>query len=162
MSYYWRIKWKDYNEQELLVSEAQGKYLNEQLTTDPVIRGDRFTLNGIAYRYDAIDNVEPTTKRVEDKVKALYAGRAEELKTGPLIDTEGYVVTNWYKKVISSKEYEKYYANHPSYYTLDRADTGNVTIAFRRVEEINGDRPTDIDLCTEDEASRLWKYTDSM
>lgn len=156
--YYWRIKWKDYNEQELFISEAQGRYLNSQIILDSSVRGERFTLNGIPYRYDSIDNVEPTTKRVESDIKELLAGAGVPLESGPMLDPEGYVIANWYKRVIGSKEYEHYYAHHPSYYSLDRNETGNITIAFRRIEMMNGERPMDIELCTEQESDRLWKY----
>lgn len=156
--YYWRIKWKDYNEQELIITDNQGKYLNNQLILDPTTRGDRFTLNGVAYRYDSIDNVEPTTKRVESDIKQLLAGAGLNLESGPMLDLEGYVIANWYKRLISSKDYERYYARHPAYYTLDRGDSGNITIAFRRVEMMNSEHPTDIELCNEQESNRLWKY----
>jgi len=155
MSYYWRIKWRDYNEQELLISEKQAQIINQNLTLEN--RPERFVINKIPYRYDAIDVVEPTTKKVEEDVKQLYAGGAERLKTGPILDEEGFVIANWYKRQVSSKEFEKYYANHPSYYTLERLDSGNIVIAFRRAEEINATRPADLELCTEQEVERLWK-----
>jgi len=155
MNYYWRIKWKDYNEQELLISEKQAQVINQNLVLEN--RPERFVINKIPYRYDAIDVVEPTTKKVLDDVKALYAGTAEKLKTGPIIDEEGDVIANWYKKTISSKEYEKYYAGHPSYYTIGRNDSGNVIIAFRKAEEYNGNRAEDIEICTAEETERMWK-----
>jgi len=156
----WRIKWKDFHKDDLLITESQGKFLNKQLVLDEATRGeDRFTLNEIAYRYDAIDVVEPTNKREEDDIKLLFGSEAEELKSGPLLDSEGYVIANWYKRDISSQEYEKYYAGHPSYYSLGRTDTGSITIAFRRVEEMNSIRPSHLELCTEEEANRMWKYS---
>ena len=158
MAYKWRIKWKDYNEQELLITEAQGKYLNEQLVLDEAQRGDRFTLNNIPYLYSSINNVEPTTRKEDEDIKSLMAGTDAELTSGPIMDNEGFVVTNWCKKLVSSKEYEGYYARHHSYYTLDRTDTGGVWIAFRRVEQLNSERPSDVEICTEQEADRLWKY----
>jgi len=159
MSYKWRIKWKDFNEQELIISEAQGKFLNEKLIQDEKERGDRFVINGIPYLYSSINNVEPTTQKEDSDIKSLMAGTGAELTSGPLIDNEGFVVTNWVKKLVSSKEYEGYYARHPSYYSLDRTDNGGIYIAFRRVEQINSERPSDVELCTEQEAERLWKYS---
>ena len=158
MGYYWRIKWRDYNEQDILISEKQGRYINEQLILEP--RPDRFTINGIAYRYNAIDVVEPTTKKIASDIKMLYAGGAELLKSGPVINGEGDVVANWCKKIVSGKEYEKYYGAHPGYYTLSRDGTSSVTIAFRYAEELNRARPDGIELCSEAETERLWRvYT---
>src|SRR5690606_30282769 len=102
--------------------------------------------------------VERTTKRVEDDTKKLYAGEAMKLSKEPLIDDEGCVVTNWYKKLVTPKEYESYYAKSSSYYLLSR-DANEIWIGIRIVEMENGDRPDYLEICTKEEADRLWSFS---
>lgn len=153
MSYYWRIKWRDYNEQELLITDKQAQIINQNLVLEN--RPERFTLNSIPYRYDAIDVVEPTTKKVEEDTSLLGSGDTK-LESGPVVDQEGSVVTNWYKKQVTSKEYESYYGKHHGYYLLSR-DANEIWIAIRVPEEFNKEKNPELELCSQGEADRLWK-----
>lgn len=156
--YYWAIKWKSFTEADLLLSEKQAKFIDQKLDEPAENRGEFFKINGERYRYDDIRKVERTTRRIEDDTKKLYSGEAMKLSKEPLIDGEGCVVTNWYKMLVTPKEYESNYAKHSSYYLMDKSPDG-YWIGIRCIEYENGERSDYLELCTKEEADKLWKLS---
>lgn len=157
--YYWAVKWKSFDEDDLLVSVNQKDYIETEWGKDPKDRvSQTFKIKGEIYSYGSIERIVQTTKRILDSQKLLYAaGEAMTRKKTPLINEDGDVVTAWYKRYISNKEYESYYAKNPTYKMVEKED-GGVWVGFRKVIHENEDISTDIEPCTEDEANRLWKY----
>lgn len=159
--YWWAIKWKSFAEADLLVSEKQAEYIDKKLDLPASERGEFFKINGEKYSYSDIRRVERTTKRIQSDTKALYSGLADSLNEGPIINEDGDVTTNWYKKLVTAKEYESYYAKAHSYYLISR-DGADCWVAIRLVEKVNGDRPDYLELCTKEEAERLWKISSTV
>lgn len=159
--YYWAIRWKSFADPDLLVSEKQAQYIDSMLDKKEDERPQHFKINGERYSFSDIRRIEQTTKRVEDNtVKLLYSGEDKRNSRGPIIDGEGNVLTNWYKRLVSQKEYDSYYSKQSSYYTLTKEDNG-VYIGIRLPEMENGERSSDLELCTKAEAERLWNMLPS-
>ena len=154
---YWSIRWKSYSVEELLVNNKQKEYIeNEWVKVSEHRKHQTFKLNGETYSYNSIDSITKTNKPILDNTKLLYASELAIHNKGAMIDAGGDTITNWYKKLISSKEYESYYGKHPAYYFLDKDDSG-IWVGFRYVEKENGERPDTIEQCNEQESERLWK-----
>lgn len=159
--YYWAIKWKSFADPDLLISEKQAQYLDGMLDKAESERGTYFKINGERYSYSDIRRIEQTTKRIEDnQVKLLYSGEEKRNSNSPIIDGEGNVLTNWYKKLVTQKEYDQYYAKSSSYYVLTKEDN-SVLIGIRLPELENGERSPELELCTKAEAERLWNMLPS-
>lgn len=156
--YYWAIKWKQFNEEPLLVNEKAKAYIEAQWELPKEKRESQtFKYKGEQYSYDSIDRIVTTTKKILDSQKLLYAAGQQIGKKVPIINEDGDVVTAWYKRYISNKEYESHYAKNPFYRVVEKED-GGLWIGFRKVLHENEDISTDIELCTEEEADKLWKY----
>jgi hypothetical protein len=156
--YYYQVIWKDFSRDPLIVTQKVGEYLQAQreLPEDKQIK--LFTYQKAQYELSSISSVEPTTKKViSTDQKQLYAGGMQLKKRVPLINEDGDVVTAWYKKFVTTKEFENYYAKSHNYYTVEK-DGAGVWVGFRKVMMENDDIPVDIEPCTEAEAERLWKY----
>lgn len=100
---------------------------------------------------------ESNTKIPDDNIYLLADGKDGSAKPEAILNLQGEVVTNWYKKFVSAKQYHGYYAALPSYHVL-ASDANGATIAFRKIEYYNDvkDANSDIELCTPEEADRLW------
>jgi hypothetical protein len=156
--YYWAIKWKNYSVGDLLVTPKAKEFIEAQWILEPDQRASKtFKYEGETYSYDSIDNITHTSKKINDFTKQLYSGQSLLQSRDPLVNEDGDVVTAWYKKLLTTKEYEGYYAKHPSYYTLDKGD-GGIWVGMRLAVLANGDRPDTVELCTEDESRKLWKF----
>lgn len=155
--YYWAIKWKSFDEDDLLVSVKQKEYIESQWGKDPKDRDSQtFKIKGETYSYSSIERIVQTTKRILDSQKLLYAAGQQIGKKVPIIDEEGCVVTAWYKRYISNKEYETKYAKSSFYKTVSKEE-GGIWMGFRKVMHENEDISDDIEPCTEEESNRLWK-----
>jgi len=153
--YLWQIKWKDYNDPPLTVSEKQAKFIDAALEETEEKRGKYFKINGEKYSYSDVRQVVKTNKPVND-TKMLYQGEADDLNESALINEEGDVVASWYKRMVTNREYESYYSRHHAYKLVSR-DNGELWVACRVVEKVNGIRPEHLEPCTESEARMLWK-----
>lgn len=156
--YYWAIKWKSYNVEDLYINEKVKDFIESEWIKEPEKRQlQTFKLDGETYSYNSIDSITKTNKKITDFTKMLYADGAKALKREPLVNDEGDVVTAWYKKFVSTKEYEKTYAPSSLYYLLEKAD-GGVWVGIRIPIMTNGYRPDSVEPCTEQEAERLWRF----
>lgn len=155
--YYWAIKWKQFNEDDLLVNEKQKEYIESEWNKSKEDRQSQtFKVKGEQYSYDSIERIVHTTKKILDSQKLLYAAGQQIGKKIPLINEDGDVVTAWYKRFVSNKEFENYYSKHHNYKAVDKED-GGVWVGFRKVLHENETISDDIELCTEEEADKLWK-----
>lgn len=158
-NFYWAIKWKSYSIEDLLVNDKQKEYIENEWIKNPEHRQSQtFKLNGETYSYNSIDSITKTSQRITDDTKLLYANEAGLHDRSPIINSDGDVVTNWYKKLVTKKEYENYYSKHPSYHLVSK-DAGDIWVGFRIAERENGYRPDNIEQCNESEAERLWFYS---
>lgn len=156
--YYWAIKWKSYAVEDLYVNDAQKEAIEREWIKETKDRKHQtFTLNKETYSFSSIDSITKTNKRIESVTKLLYAAEAALNSNAPLIDDDGDVVTHWYKKLVSIREFENFYAKHHAYYLIDKAD-GGVWVGMRLVEKENGNRSDQVELCTREESDKLWKY----
>jgi hypothetical protein len=157
MRFYWAVKWKNFDVEDLLVSDGRKEIIEREWLKKPEYRQSQtFTLDGESYSFNSIDSITKTSKKIEDTTKLLYASEASFHSRAPMLNEAGEVVTNWYKKLVSSKEYYNFYGKHPSYRTLDK-DPSGIWVAFRLAERQNGDRPNTVELCNESEVERLWR-----
>jgi hypothetical protein len=156
--YYWAIKWKSFNEDELLVSEKQKEYIEAEWNKSKEARTSQtFKIKGETYSYDSIERIISTTKKILDSQKLLYAaGQDLTRKKQPLVNEDGDVVTSWYKRYVSDKEYNTKYNGHSSYKIIGKED-GGIWIGFRKIMYDMDDMADDIEPCTEEEANRLWR-----
>lgn len=156
--FYWAIKWKKYGEGDLYVTDKQKEFIESEWIKEPDQRqSQQFKIKGEYYRYDSIDSIQRSTKKVESDLKQLYAGEAPKVHRVPLTaEEDGYevVVTQWVKKYVSLKEYETYVKN--GYKTLEKEDSG-VWIAVRVAVYEDGYIPDGCETCNEEESNRLWK-----
>jgi hypothetical protein len=159
MSFYWAIKWKSYSVEDLLVNGNQKEYIENEWIKDPDDRkSPTFKLNGELYSYSSIDSITRTSKPIVDETKLLYASEASARSKAPMMNADGDVITNWYKKLVSTKGYDSYYGKHPSYYFVGKEDSG-IWVGFRLAEKENGERADTVEQCTEGETEKLWmKY----
>jgi len=154
---WWSIRWKSYSIEDLLVNPNQKEYIEDEWVKLPENRkSQQFQLNGEWYSYNSIDSITRTNKKIEDAIKLLYSAEAESKSISAVENSEGEVVTHWYKKSITPKEYESYYGKHPSYITLSK-EGGDIWTAFRIAEKRNGFISDSIEKCTEWEVERLWQ-----
>lgn len=158
MEYYWAIKWKSFTESDLLVNQRQAEYIDTKLDEPEGSRGKFFKVKGERYTYDDIRKIERTTIKINPDVKMLYDGEALKISNEPLYDAEGYVVTNWYKMLISPREYEQKYAKSSSYHIIDKTPDG-YWVGVRCVEYEDSRRSDYLEICTELEAERLWRIS---
>lgn len=151
MSFYWAVKFKSYEREDLLINEKVKEYIETEW-----IKGAQqtFTFDKEIYSYNSIDSIVRTNKQIIDLTKLLYAAEATKNSKSPMFNSNGEIITNWYKKLVTRKEYENYYSKHPSYKTLDK-DANGIYIAFRLVEKENGSRPDSVEQCSEQEVERL-------
>lgn len=157
MANFWAIKWKSFSIADLLVNEKQKDYIEAEWIKQPEQRrSQQFTLDGETYSYNSIDSITRTSQSIDSAMKLLYASE-KPLGNSPIFNADGDVVTGWYKKLVTRREYENYYGKHPSYITLDK-DSSGVWVGFRIVERENHSRPENIELCTINESERLCKY----
>lgn len=156
--YYWAIKWKKYGEADLYVTDKQKEYIEAEWVKEPEQRqSQQFKIKGEYYRYDSIDSIQRSTKRVEENVKMLYADNTP-VKRAPLTAKEDdyeVVVTQWIKKYISPREWENDYSKR-GYKLLSKDDAG-VWIAMRIAVYEDGYLPENTEVCDEAESDRLWK-----
>lgn len=154
---WWAVKWKSYSVAELLVNEKQKEYIESEWTKEPENRrSQQFTLAGETYSYNSIDSITRTSSKIDNALKLLYSNEAESKNKSVIFNSDGEAVTSWYKKSVTRKEYDNYYGKHPSYYTLSKDNT-DIWVAFRIVKKSNGDRPDNVEPCTEGESERLWQ-----
>jgi len=154
---WWSIRWKSYSIEDLLVNPNQKEYIEDEWVKLPENRkSQQFQLNGEWYSYNSIDSITRTNKKIEDAIKLLYSAEAESKSISAVENSEGEVVTHWYKKSITRKEYDSYYGRHPSYITLSK-DGSDIWTAFRIAEKQNGSISDNIEKCTEWEAEKLWQ-----
>jgi len=156
--FYWAIKWRKYGEGDLYVNDKQKEYIEAEWIKDPEDRkSQQFKIKDESYRYDSIDGIQRSTKRIEPDTKALYAGEAPKAKRIPLTTVQdGYdvIVTQWIKRYVSLKEYEHYLKI--GYKMLAKEDSG-VWVATRVAVYEDGFVPGDTELCDEAESDRMWK-----
>lgn len=155
--FYWAIKWKSYSVEDLLVSEKQKNYIEDEWVKNPEQRQHQtFKLDGETYSYNSIDSITKTAKRIQDDTKLLYATEAALHSKKAMMNADGEAISNWYKKLVTRKEYDNYYGKHPSYLFVNK-DDGGIWVGFRYVEKENGERPDTMEQCNEQECERLWK-----
>jgi len=154
---WWSINWKSYSTDSLLVNEKQKEYIESEWTKEPENRrSQQFTLAGETYSYNSIDSITRTSSKIDSAIKLLYSEEAKSKSKSAVYNQDREAVTSWYKKLITRKEYDNYYGKHPSYFTLS-IDNSDIWVAFRLVTKSNGDRPDNIEPCTEGESERLWQ-----
>jgi hypothetical protein len=154
---WWSINWKSYSTDSLLVNEKQKEYIESEWTKEPENRrSQQFTLAGETYSYNSIDSITRTSSKIDSAIKLLYSEEAKSKSKSAVYNQDREAVTSWYKKSITRKEYDNYYGKHPSYFTLSM-DSSYIWVAFRLVKKSNGDRPDNIEPCTEGESERLWQ-----
>ncbi len=154
--HYWTIKWKNYKEEPLEITEKQAEYLMAERAKSNRAN-ETFTIHGEQYSFSSIDTIQKTTKKIESDTKLLYASAAQLLeKPKPIINEDGEVVTNWYKTLVDKREYAKYFSVQPDYMLLKKTDGGNYWMAFRKAEMTNLTVPDHLELCDKTECDQLW------
>lgn len=148
---YWEVEKWDGN--TIIVPEKIAKFIADECAkgNDHITWADNFIA-----RKD-IREIRKTSKRPDvQQYDALKSGKVEDQVSdgGPLLNPDGSVLSNWYKKGVTQREWNSYYSKHPGYYRLS-TEGGTVVMGFRRVEHKNSYIPDDIYQCTDDEVRRL-------
>lgn len=151
MQYWHEIK--RYGDTPIRITPDQATAI-DPLLDNPQVEFIKVTGHGKIAR-KAISGIDPTTDPyLPEEPFKLEAGELI-YKHGPILDVEeDAVLADWVKKQVSHREYEKKYANHPSYRMLSK-DVDGVWIAFTMVRYYDKPRPDNIFLCTEREAKLL-------
>lgn len=153
--YYWEIK--RVKDESILVSPNVGQKAQQAWEQG----AETLHLPGnISVSRSVIASIEPTMKVYEDdSVYRLGDGMKPGAKQEPILNEEGAVITNWYKKNIGSQQWEKHYSVRPGYYKLVD-DSGAVWVAWLSPEVTNYLRPKEQVICNEQEIKHLWGLYD--
>lgn len=156
MANFWEIK--RYGDDSILVSEkvaagvAQAKATGKESV---IIKKDG---KDMLIDCKAISAVEESKTRIPDENPYLLGdGKDGSEKPTPILNMEGAVVTNWYKKPVNIKQWEGYYSKMGSYYMLS-SQGGTIWLAWRKPEMYNDMSPLGdgVEKCTDEESNRLW------
>lgn len=155
---YWEVK--RIKEEPILVSPKQAQGVTSAIRDgkDFVVLGDKMMVNT-----KTIASVEETNQTIPQSTYLLAENKADEgEKPTPVLNLEGAVVTNWWKRPVSMKEWLAYYSKLSSYLLVSSDGTGAM-IAWRRPELYNDNRREvyGAEICTKEEAERLWRAESS-
>lgn len=149
MLHRWIIK--RYKDDPLLVSQTVAEAcLAAWEAGTPVIK----LPGNVAIAGSSISAIEETTE--VDDLKQLGTGL--DIKSMPLEDLEGNIVTGWYKKNISVQEWERKLSHQPHYHKLVDSD-GTIWAAMRLVEFTVNNRSPELVACDEAESKLLDGYS---
>jgi hypothetical protein len=158
MEYYWYIK--RIKDDTIKVSPKVGLKAQEAWLGG----AERLNLPGdIAINCSTISAIEPSTEPYKkDNPYLLGDGKpGEKKKSEPILNTDGEVITNWYKKNVGSTAWEKHYAALPAYFKLVDSD-GSVWVALRIPEETNRELSKELVLVQDEkELNYLWNSWES-
>jgi hypothetical protein len=118
--YYWRVKL--YDGDDLLVSPEVAEQFKRHIKE----KKEHVDYRGALIAVKNISMIEETSDPLPSQTKKLKSG----LATGPILNEKGEVRWHWAKKRVNNREWNSYYAQHPSYRLLRRTESG-AEIAFK-------------------------------